>query len=42
MPAAVVIGQASKHLPHLVQAETISSARARRAVSKASGIGPLR
>src|SRR5215813_9513559 len=34
MPAADVIGQASKHLPHLVQAETISSARACRAVSK--------
>src|SRR2546429_406573 len=36
MPAALVIGHASKHLPHLVQLEAISSARACRAVSKAA------
>src|SRR5262245_40432414 len=34
-PAAPVIGQASKHLPHLVQASSMASTRAVRAVSKA-------
>src|ERR1044071_7126166 len=34
MPAGAVIGQASKHLPHLVQASSIVSTRAARAVSK--------
>src|SRR5882757_4862318 len=38
MPAAAVIGQASKHLPHLVQAESISSVRACRVVSNAADI----
>src|SRR5262245_56058143 len=41
-PAAPVIGQASKHLPHLVQASSMASTRAVRAVSKALGMVPLR
>src|SRR5437870_12477191 len=40
MPAAPVIGQASKHLPHLVQASSISSTRLARAVSNVCSIGP--
>jgi hypothetical protein len=35
MPAAPVIGQASKHLPHLVQASSMVSTREFKAVSKA-------
>src|SRR5215468_5472933 len=35
IPAAVVIGQASKHLPQRVQASSISSTRVCKAVSKA-------
>src|SRR4030095_8915193 len=38
-PAAPVIGQASKHLPHLVQASSMASTRAVRAVSRALGRG---
>jgi hypothetical protein len=38
-PAALVIGQASKHLPHWVQASSMASTRAVRAVSKALGMG---
>src|SRR3954468_22432974 len=38
MPAAPVIGQASKHLPQVVQASSIASTRAERAVSKALGM----
>src|SRR5438876_10833571 len=41
MPAAPVIGQASKHLPHLVQASSISSTREARAVSKVWSTGHL-
>src|SRR5881396_3606215 len=40
MPAAAVIGQPSKHLPHLVQASSISSTRLARAVSNVCSIGP--
>src|SRR5205823_6111353 len=40
IPAAAVIGQASKHLPQRVQASSISSTRARKALSKASGMVP--
>src|SRR5438874_4876313 len=40
MPAAPVIGQASKHLPHLVQASSISSTRVARAVSNVRSISP--
>src|SRR5262249_52941484 len=39
MPAAPVIGQASKHLPHWVQASSIASTRSLRAVSKSLGMG---
>src|SRR5262249_43813146 len=39
MPAAPVIGHASKHLPHLVQASSIASTRSVRAVSKSLGMG---
>src|SRR5207248_1730466 len=41
MPAASVIGQASKHFPHFVQASSISSTREARAVSKVWSTGHL-
>src|SRR6266567_6282279 len=41
MPAAPVIGQASKHLPHLVQASSIVSTRELKAVSKAPVMAAL-
>src|SRR5437660_1644890 len=38
-PAGSLMGQASKHLPHVVQASTIASTQAVRAVSKVLLIG---
>src|SRR5262245_53087023 len=38
MPAGALIGQASKHLPHLVQASSMASTRAVRAVSNVFAI----
>src|ERR1700721_2487422 len=37
-PAGLTLGQTSTHLPHLVQASSISSTRASRAVSKVMSV----